>query len=103
LAVNTLTGIWATVASYLSASTTHTGFRTAETERGYTGLFRDHIKRRDSVSILEGSSVPIVLRQIANTNHYIHLGTCFVSRLMNGEAAGLVGEGKVCIKSVDIQ
>jgi hypothetical protein len=45
LAVNTLTGIWATVASYLSAFIAHAGFRVAGTERDTSGLFRDHIKR----------------------------------------------------------
>jgi hypothetical protein len=62
-----------------------------------------HFNSGDSVCILKGSSVPVVLRQIADTNHYIHLGTCFVSRLMNGDAAGLVREGKVCIQSVEVQ
>jgi hypothetical protein len=69
LAVNTLTGIWATVALYLSAFTAHAGFRVVETERDTSGLFRDYIKRGDSVCVLKGSSVPVVLRQITDTNH----------------------------------
>ncbi|RFU30889.1 hypothetical protein B7463_g5465, partial [Scytalidium lignicola] len=58
--------------------------RVFETESGHIGIGPLGSKPGDAVCLLCGSGVPVVLRII--DNHYVHVGTCFVSNFMDGQA-----------------
>lgn len=60
-------------------------FRVFETESGDVGLGPKGCQPGDIVCLLSGSSVPVVLRII--DCYYVHVGTCFVPNLMDGELA----------------
>ena len=76
------------------------GLRVAGTRDGYIGMFPPRVVEDDIVCILKGSSVPTVLRKVGS--HYIHVGTCFVAGLMNGEAEKLIQNGHATTEMVTI-
>ncbi|KAF2679838.1 HET-domain-containing protein [Lentithecium fluviatile CBS 122367] len=76
------------------------GLRIAETRDGYLGLFPPHIAEDDVLCLLKGCSVPVVLRKIGS--QYQHVGTCYVSGLVDGEVAELVRNGRARIETIEI-
>jgi len=72
----------------------------AETQNGYIGLFPPLVTKGDILCILKGCSVPVVLRKTGS--QYVHVGTCYVAGLMNGEAKGLVTTSQVKIEMAEI-
>jgi len=62
-------------------------WRFFETESGLVGLGPLKAKSGDTVCILHGSDVPVVLRKHGSS--LSHVGVCFVSGLMRDEAAKL--------------
>ena len=57
------------------------------TVQGYIGIGPEHILVGDSVNILVGCSVPVVLREVLGDVEYHHLiGDCYVHGMMDGEA-----------------
>ncbi len=55
-----------------------------ETSDGLLGLGPRAMQNGDCVAVLSGCSMPVVLRKIGS--YYLHVGSCFVLGLMNGEA-----------------
>ncbi|XWW99289.1 hypothetical protein V2A60_007298 [Cordyceps javanica] len=70
------------------------------TEDGYIGLCPKNSKVDDLVCVLAGCRMPVVLRR--QDTHYLHVGTCFVLGLMDGEAAELVGNSKRRMQKFEI-
>ncbi len=58
--------------------------RLVVTERGYLGLAPEHVLTGDLVTIMMGSQVPLVLRQVQQ--HYMFIGDAFIDGVMDGEA-----------------
>jgi hypothetical protein len=58
------------------------------TKSGYIGFGHRGLERGDLVCILQGSRLPIILRKAEN--HFIHVCTCFVLGLMDGEVVELL-------------
>jgi hypothetical protein len=77
------------------------GFRLGLTSDGYIGVFPPRMQEDDIVCVLKHSSVPVLLRQVAD--HYEHVGTCFVPGLMNGEAARNLFQGRTSIETLEIR
>ena len=75
----------------------HSVFQTAS---GSLGLGPRGIRQDDLVCVLQGSSVPVILRKV--NSHYIHVGPCFILGLMDGEAKGLLESGKSKIQEFEI-
>jgi len=76
------------------------GLRFAETQNGYIGLFPPLVAEGDILCILKGCSVPVVLRKVRS--QYLHVGTCYVFGLMNGEAKELVTTSQAKIEMAEI-
>jgi hypothetical protein len=53
------------------------------TREGYLALGPRSTQPRDTIAILLGCQVPVVVRQHAN--HYEFVGTCYVHGIMQGE------------------
>lgn len=85
---------------YQSSFSDVCGSSFAETENGYIGIFPPRLEKGDIVCILKGCSTPVLLRKVSD--HYEHVGTCFVPGLMDGEAAGLVKTSQENIQLVEI-
>jgi hypothetical protein len=62
-----------------------------DTKDGYLGLAPNGTLPGDLVCVLKGCGVPVVLRK--SGNQYLHVGTCFVLGLMEGEARPLLMQG----------
>jgi hypothetical protein len=60
------------------------------TEQGYIGMGPEQVQRGDSVHILLGCSVPVVLRKVMSEslNDYHIIGDSYVHGVMEGEACG---------------
>jgi hypothetical protein len=54
------------------------------TKNGYLGSTWAEVIQGDFICLLFGCDLPVILRQI--NDHYIHIGTCFIVGLMDGEA-----------------
>ena len=76
-------------------------WRFFETAGGYLGLGPLYMQAGDEVFVLNGSGLPIVLRE--QGGHFVHVGTSFIPGLMSGETAGLVVSGKAVIREVTIR
>ena len=61
-------------------------WRLFETFDGSIGIGPRFAKKGDGIFVLYGSSMPVILRRKKGGN-YIHVGTCFVIDIMNGEAS----------------
>jgi hypothetical protein len=61
------------------------------TKKGYVGWSHIRGKRRDKICILEGCSVPVILRARENGG-YTLVGDAYVSGIMDGEASGALIE-----------
>ncbi|KAF2248565.1 hypothetical protein BU26DRAFT_338233 [Trematosphaeria pertusa] len=70
------------------------------TSAGYIGSSLHGIRAGDIVCIIQGCPCPVLLRR--EGSHFLHLGTCFVLGLMDGEAALRVKQGSIKIEEVDI-
>ena len=78
----------------------HDAFRFVETARGYLGLAPDGTAVGDMICVLKACSTPVVLREVGG--HYVHVGTCFVLGLMEGQAAELLQDGRTKIQQFEI-
>lgn len=56
------------------------------TNEGYIGIGPAHMQTGDSVNILSGCSVPVVLRELGDMSYYQLIGDCYVDGMMDGEA-----------------
>jgi hypothetical protein len=70
------------------------------TSTGYIGSSRDGIQAGDMIGVIQGCPSPVLLRM--EGARCIHLGTCYVLGLMNGEAATRVKDGSLDIVEVDL-
>lgn len=59
---------------------------------GYLGWGPPGMQKEDLVCVLYGCAMPVILRKV-DDHHYIHIGSCWVLGLMNGEAIKRVEEG----------
>lgn len=87
--------------NFLGKISTRRGLRMAQTENGYIGIFPPLVEQDDIIWVLNGSAVPVVLRKVGE--YYVHVGTCFVPGLMQGEAADLIKTGKASIEEIEIR
>ncbi|OAG02680.1 HET-domain-containing protein [Paraphaeosphaeria sporulosa] len=55
-------------------------------DTGHFGLAPHHVERGDQVFVLQGSSLPLVLRPVGETGQFRVIGECFVDGYWNGEA-----------------
>ena len=76
-------------------------FRFIETPTGYLGLAPNGAAIGDILCVLKGCDTPVVLRKV--NEHYVHVGTCFVLGLMDGEAAELLKIGRAKVQRFEIQ
>ena len=76
-------------------------FRFIETSVGYLGLAPNGAAIGDVLCVLKGCDTPVVLRKV--NEHYVHVGTCFVLGLMDGEAAELLKTGRAKVQRFEIQ
>jgi hypothetical protein len=60
--------------------------RLAVSDTGFLAMVPKQAKKGDSICILFGCSVPVVLRQGGSTGAYYFIGECYVDGFMNGEA-----------------
>jgi hypothetical protein len=58
--------------------------RLVVTETGYVGLAPEHVRMGDLVTIMMGSQVPLVLREVRE--NYLLVGDAFIDGIMDGEA-----------------
>jgi hypothetical protein len=65
--------------------------RLAVSETGLLVMVPKQTKRDDSICILYGCSVPVILRRCQSTGAYRFVGECYVDGFMNSEATGLEG------------
>ncbi|ESZ93209.1 hypothetical protein SBOR_6405 [Sclerotinia borealis F-4128] len=70
------------------------------TKNGRIGLTVAAAIEGDSIAVIPGCSVPLVLRR--NEKGWSLVGECFVYGLMNGEAADLVGSEKIGIEQIQL-
>jgi hypothetical protein len=62
-----------------------------DTKDGYLGLAPNGTLPGNLVCVFNRCGVPVVLRKLGN--QYLHVGTCFVLGLMEGEARPLLMQG----------
>ncbi|KAK0622759.1 heterokaryon incompatibility protein-domain-containing protein [Immersiella caudata] len=74
--------------------------RLVETESGRIGICPSTVMAGDIVCVLLGSGMPSILRRVRE--HYLHIGTCFFSGIMNGEVAELVKSNEVSVETVEV-
>jgi hypothetical protein len=75
-------------------------FHAFETESGYIGLGPKCISVGDTVVVPLRLGTPTVLRK--EDDHHLHIGTCWVLGIMDGEAIELVRQGKREVHVYDI-
>jgi hypothetical protein len=63
------------------------------TEQGQIGLAPKEARRGDTICVLFGCSVPVVLRE--KQDIFTFVGECYVDGLMHGEAVDLADQGKL--------
>ncbi|KAI9147596.1 Heterokaryon incompatibility protein [Paramyrothecium foliicola] len=56
------------------------------TSKGYLGMALETTEKSDGIYILEGCTVPVVLRDLGDGQHFEFVGECYVHGIMNGEA-----------------
>jgi hypothetical protein len=84
-----------------SVQFTQTYFPYTDIEHGYFGLTPRFSRPGDLIAILNGCNVPVVLRK--HEDNYIHIGTCFVPGLMEGEAQVLLDNGRAKVERIRIR
>ncbi|KAI9652612.1 MAG: hypothetical protein M1821_008359 [Bathelium mastoideum] len=55
-------------------------------ESGILGMAPDAAQKGDTVCVLYGCSVPVVLRKVVGEEYYVLIGECFLEGFMSGEA-----------------
>ncbi|RFU33592.1 hypothetical protein B7463_g2767, partial [Scytalidium lignicola] len=78
----------------------YNSWRIFETRGGNLGLAPKGVVIGDTVCVLKGSSVPILLRRVGA--NYANVGPCFVLGIMNGELSGEIERGKFIIEEFKI-
>jgi hypothetical protein len=71
------------------------GKRMMATNSGYIGTVRDEVSVGDLVCVLYGCSVPVILRQIKESEQYVFMGEAYVHGLMDAEALVMQIKGKL--------
>jgi hypothetical protein len=75
--------------------------RFAEISYSYLGLTPQFSRLGDIIAVLKDFDIPVVLRK--EEDHYIFVGTCFVLRLMDGEAQSLVDSQQARFSEIRIR
>lgn len=73
------------------------------TTKGYFGLARLGVERGDSVCVLLGCSVPVILRKNADGQSYRFIGESYIHGVMDGEVMDWLKEGKYSLESMCIR
>jgi hypothetical protein len=81
------------------------GGRYFHTKEGYLGWGPPGVKPNDSICVLRGCSMPVVLRAHSDDicTWYEHVGGCFVLGYMDGEAAIKIKEGTLHVQEFEIR
>lgn len=69
-------------------------------ESGHFGLAPYTVERDDKVFVLQGCSLPVVLRPVGDTGQFKVVGECFVDGYWNGEAWDGVERGEFKVEDV---
>ncbi|KAL5404938.1 hypothetical protein PMIN06_004997 [Paraphaeosphaeria minitans] len=69
-------------------------------DSGHFGLAPHVVERGDKVFVLQGSSLPVILRPVGETGQFRVIGECFVDGYWNGEAFDGVERGDFAIEEV---
>jgi hypothetical protein len=78
------------------------GYRVFETSpSGFLGLAPKGTEVGDDICVLSECSVPILLRR--EGEYRVHIGSCYVLGLMDGEARKALVEGKCCIQEFELK
>ncbi|KAI9712036.1 MAG: hypothetical protein M1820_001745 [Bogoriella megaspora] len=70
------------------------------TKRGYMGMSSAAVQSRDTVTVLLGCDVPVLMRKLQD--NYVVIGECFCLGFMGGEALHMVEEGELEVQEFDI-
>lgn len=70
------------------------------TSRGYMGLGSLRVEIGDTICVLPGCDVPVIMRK--NDGHYLHQGECFVLGIMDGEVMDSLDKGTVSLEEIEI-
>ena len=63
------------------------------THGGYLGVAMESTKKTDGLYILQGCTMPVILRDLGDGQHFEYVGECYVHGLMHGEAMGWLEKG----------
>ncbi|KAK7949041.1 uncharacterized protein PG986_009927 [Apiospora aurea] len=72
------------------------------TEKGNMGLAPPAVAEGDMVCLLEGFSIPCLLRRY-DQGHYVLVGSCYVNGYSNGEPVELLRKGSLSLEEFRIQ
>jgi hypothetical protein len=76
------------------------GRRFFVTGRGFMGFGPQGIESGDTICVLLGCDVPLILRKV--DKHYVLRGECFMLGLMDGEAIDALDEGIMSLEEVEV-
>jgi hypothetical protein len=69
-----------------------TSCRIFQTSSGYLGLGGKMMLAGDIICVVKGCTYPLISRKIED--YYVHIGTCYVVGIMEGEVAELLETGE---------
>jgi hypothetical protein len=92
--------LYLSASRFLRSAASIIGLRLAETSNGYIGLFPPRVAENDFVCIFKTFTRPVVIRKVGD--HYEIVGSCFVTGLMDGEAAEMVRSGRANTETIKI-
>jgi hypothetical protein len=70
------------------------------TAKGYMGTGPIGMRETDTIWVLRGCNVPVVLRKVSSRWRLV--GTCFILGIMDGEVMGAVDRGDKTLESIEI-
>ncbi|KAK8039850.1 hypothetical protein PG993_008261 [Apiospora rasikravindrae] len=72
------------------------------TEKGYMGLAPPAVAEGDFLCLLEGFSIPCILRRF-DRDHYVLVGSCYVNGYSNGEPVESLQKGSLRLEELHIR
>jgi hypothetical protein len=75
------------------------GRRFITTDNGYIGMAVSNARQGDLIVIAFGSSVPLIFRPAVQDDTYILVGESYIHGVMDGEAIGMLEEGKFSVEN----
>ena len=88
--------------SFLSWAVSNGSWLFFTSPKGYIGLADPCSRYSDSIAIVLGCPLPLVIRKIGDCNTYKLVGEAYVQGFMNGEAIQMMVDSKMIVKTIDI-